>query len=111
MAKHRADKHASRGAIGVSPAIDNLRTLPEEEKLGLKRGIRFNFSRRVTADAYPFTGGRVEADFEAGQFMGTIDSQFKFIGEPLGHKKDHGRCQFFLHEEQVKSITFSPEAD
>lgn len=110
MGKHRAKKHESRGALGHTVSMDSLKTLPEEEKLGLKRGIRFKFSRRVTADAFPLKGGRLDADFEAGQFMGTIGDQYKFKGKPINHKVS-GECQFFLHTEQVKAITFSPAAD
>ncbi len=110
MGKHRAKRHESRGALGAVVSVDSLKTLPEEEKLGLKRGIRFKFSRRVTADAYPFKGGRLDADFEAGHFIGSIDAQLKFKGKSVNDKVPD-ECQFFLHREQVNGITFSPAAD
>lgn len=111
MGKHRAKKHESTGPLGTVVSTDSLKTLPEEEKLGLKRGLRYTFNQPVTADAFPLKGGRIEANFKAGQFMGSIDAQLKFIGEPVGHKKDHGRCQFFLYREDMNGITFSLEAD
>lgn len=109
MAKHRGNKHAFQGVIGKQPNLDSLLTSKEEEGFGLKRGTRYDFNHKVTADAFPVSGGseRLSADFKSGRFMSSSANLFKFIGKPTTGRKHSGMFQFFLHLEQVKQLEFT----